>query len=88
MKPEDQLRQAITQRVEAFAEEKGYAFSAAKEAIIRDMARMHQRFGDFYCPCQLENSPATVCICEAVKKGLVELEGACFCHFFLKQPEE
>lgn len=84
MKSEQELRQEITGRVEAFAEARGYCFSAAKESIIGDLVRMYQRFGDFYCPCQLENTPATVCVCEAVKNGLVELEGACFCYFIVK----
>lgn len=83
-KSEEQLRREITSRVEAFAKERDYSFSAAKDAIISDLVRMHQRFGDFYCPCQLENTPTTVCVCEAVKNGLVEVEGECFCHFFVK----
>lgn len=79
----EELRKAITERVEAFAKENGYSFSESKDAVINDLVRMHKRFGDYYCPCQMDNTPATVCVCESVRNGLVDAEGACFCYFFV-----
>ena len=82
--PGDNLRQEIARRAEAFVREHGYAFSEHKEAVLDDLVRMHQKYGDFYCPCQPDNNADTVCICAAVRRGLVETEGACYCHFILK----
>lgn len=76
---EDKLAE-IRRRVEAFAAERGYTLSDNKENILADLVRMHDRFGDFYCPCQMGNTPDTLCVCTAAQNGLVEAEGACFCY--------
>ncbi len=82
MTPEDRLTE-IRRRVEAFAAERGYQLSENQENILKDLVRMHDRFGDFYCPCQPTRGSETVCVCSAAKNGLVELEGACFCGLVL-----
>lgn len=71
-------------RLEAFCRERGYVLSPSKDAIVRDMANMRELVGDFYCPCQPGNTPDTVCVCLAVRQGLVDIDGACFCHLVLK----
>ena len=79
----NQLLELITQRAEAFAIERRYAFSAAKPKILRELVKMHQRFGDFYCPCQAENAEHTVCVCEEVRDGYVDVVGKCHCNLFV-----
>jgi hypothetical protein len=37
---------------------------------------------DGYCPCLVERSPATKCVCEEFKEQ--ETEGACHCGRFIK----
>ena len=73
-------------RLEAFCRERGYVLSPSKEAIIRDMVAMRGISGDFYCPCQPENTPDTVCVCLPARQGLVDEQGACFCYLVLKGP--
>ena len=85
--PDDKLRDEITLRLEAFCAEHGYMFSESRGPLIEDLVQMHKLAGDFYCPCQVENTPETVCICSAVKNGLVEEQGACFCGLVLRGHE-
>ncbi len=82
--PDDKLRDEIIRRLEAFCAEHGYILSKSGGLIIKDLVRMHNLLGDFYCPCQAENTRKTVCICSAVRNGLVEKEGACFCDLILR----
>lgn len=81
---EDKLAE-IRRRVEAFAAERGYHLSEYQDNILQDLVRMHDLLGDFYCPCQVDNTPDTICVCTAVRHGLVESEGACFCYLILKE---
>ena len=76
----------MARRADAFVRERGYVLSPHKEAVLDDLVKMHQRCGDFYCPCQPENNADTVCVCAAVRRGLVEAEGDCYCHLILKGP--
>ncbi len=74
---DEKLREEITERIESYARDKGYVFSRAKDKLIRELVRMHQRFGDFYCPCQPENIEETICVCDEVKTGYVDEIGRC-----------
>ncbi|MDO8670835.1 MAG: hypothetical protein Q7O66_05320 [Dehalococcoidia bacterium] len=74
---DEKLRVAIADRIDSFARSGGYGFSPAKEKIVRELVRMHKRFGDFYCPCQPENVEETVCVCTEVKAGYVDEIGRC-----------
>jgi len=85
MSSREELLQEIAERVERFAQERGYALSEIKDNILNDIVNMYQRFGDFYCPCQPENADDTICVCTAVRQGLVEAEGACFCYLFVAE---
>jgi len=71
--------QEITSRLEAFCRERGMKLSADRGPLLADLVQMRKLWGDYYCPCQPERSPETVCVCEAVKDGLVDVMGACFC---------
>ncbi len=81
---DEELQQRITSVVSAFAAEKGYVLSPAKDAILGDMVNMYKKYGDFYCPCQIDNNEDTICVCSAVRGGMVDADGACFCYLFLK----
>jgi hypothetical protein len=59
----------ITARAEAFAAERGYAFSRVKDRILKELVKMRNLCGEFYCPCVPENTAATVCVCEEVRSG-------------------
>ena len=75
----------ISARAETFALERGYGFSSAREKILRELVKMFQRFGDFYCPCQSENAAHTVCVCEEVRTGYVDEIGKCHCNLFVSR---
>jgi ferredoxin-thioredoxin reductase catalytic subunit len=74
-------------RVNDFCREKGYRLAPDAEPILRDMVKFKQMTGDFYCPCQAQRSPETVCICQPVRNGLVDLMGACFCNLILSDKD-
>ncbi len=84
----EKRRRELEARLEEFCRERGYVLSPSKDAIIRDMVSMRELTGDFYCPCQPSNSPDTVCVCLPARQGMVDEEGACFCHLILKNEEK
>lgn len=84
---DEELKREITRRLEAFCAEHGHVLSESAESIIEDLVSMHRLLGNFYCPCQPDNVPETVCICSAVRNGMVEDEGACFCGLVLRGQE-
>ncbi|MBI2952970.1 MAG: hypothetical protein HYY30_01545 [Chloroflexi bacterium] len=86
---DDELLSEISARVDAFAEERGYSFSRVKDRILRELVKMHRTCGDFYCPCQAENSTATICVCEEVRnESYVELMGKCHCNLFVVEDRQ
>ena len=84
----EQPREEITRRLEEFCRDRGYVLSDNKGLIIEDLVRRYHLLGDFYCPCQVENEPDTVCVCSAARNGLIEEQGACFCGLVLACQEE
>lgn len=79
MATRDNLAEQILRRLEEFSSRRGYVLDPTPDPLINDLVNMHRLFGDYYCPCQPARGPDTVCVCSAVEKGLVDLEGACFC---------
>lgn len=77
------LLEEITARAEDFAVQRGYGFSSARAKILRELVKMCQQFGDFYCPCQAENAAHTICVCEEVRDGYVDDVGKCHCNLFV-----
>jgi ferredoxin-thioredoxin reductase catalytic subunit len=73
----------LRERVSEFCRSAGYELSPQADEILEDVARMKEMTGDFYCPCQTQKLPETVCICQPVRQGLVDLMGACFCGLIL-----
>ena len=80
----EQLRQRVT----AFCTEAGYQLSPQADAILRDIVNMKQQFGDYYCSCQPQRLPETVCVCQPVRNGLVKLMGSCFCDLILSNNKD
>jgi ferredoxin-thioredoxin reductase catalytic subunit len=82
---DEELLSEITARANVFAAERGYAFSRVKDRILKELVKMRQLTGEFYCPCVAENSAATICPCEEVRTGAyVEQMGKCHCNLFVK----
>ena len=71
--PETEIRE----RVDTYARMKGYVFNEDKKEVMQGLLQKHEQFGDFYCPCRLENIPDNVCPCLDTRKGEVQREGAC-----------
>jgi ferredoxin-thioredoxin reductase catalytic subunit len=82
---DNQEVRVLRERVAEFCERSGYRLSSQADSILFDMTKMKQVVGDFYCPCQAQKTPETVCVCEAVRKGLVDIMGACFCGLILSK---
>lgn len=73
----------LKQRVASFCQEAGYQLAPQADAILRDIIRMKQLAGDFYCPCQAQRSAETVCVCQSARNGLVDVLGSCFCNLII-----
>ncbi|MFW5971240.1 MAG: ferredoxin-thioredoxin reductase catalytic domain-containing protein, partial [Desulfovermiculus sp.] len=71
--PESEIRE----RVDTYAEMKGYVFNEDKELVLEGLLQKYEAYGDFYCPCRLENIPENVCPCLDTRKGEVRREGVC-----------
>ncbi|MGD9962864.1 MAG: ferredoxin-thioredoxin reductase catalytic domain-containing protein [Thermoplasmata archaeon] len=74
----------IRDRVENFAELRGYRFSELKEEMIEGLLGKQKLFGDFYCPCRMMHTPEYQCPCKPTRGGDVEKDGRCYCGFFLR----
>ena len=75
----------IRKRVVAFCNERGYSLAPEAEKILRDIVRMKETAGDYYCPCRKRRHPDTVCVCKPVRNGLVDVMGSCFCNLIVAQ---
>ncbi|WP_017872816.1 ferredoxin-thioredoxin reductase catalytic domain-containing protein [Candidatus Caldatribacterium saccharofermentans] len=80
MSPEEEIRA----RVENFAQLRGYHFNEMKEPLIEALLKKYERYGDFYCPCKIDNIPENVCPCLETRQGSVERNGRCHCGLFWK----
>ena len=73
----------LRDKVTVFCHEAGYRLSPHADAILRDIVNMKQLTGDYYCPCQPRRLPETVCVCQAVRNGLVDILDTCYCNLIL-----
>jgi ferredoxin-thioredoxin reductase catalytic subunit len=78
------LEEEIRARVENFARLRGYRFNEMKEPLIKALLKKHEKYGDFYCPCKIDNIPENVCPCLETRQGSVERDGHCHCGLFWK----
>lgn len=68
----------ISERVDNFARLKGYVFSEDKELVMEGLLEKKERYGDFFCPCKIENIPENICPCLETRRGRVLKEGMCY----------
>ena len=73
----------LRKRVVAFCDERGYSLAAEAEKILRDIVRLKETAGDYYCPCRQLRHADTVCVCKPVRNGLVDVMGTCFCNLIV-----
>ncbi|NLI70741.1 MAG: hypothetical protein GX364_07765 [Firmicutes bacterium] len=78
--PEEEIRG----RIDTFARLKGLEVSDRKERIIAGLIKKFENFGDFYCPCRLENNADNVCPCKETRENLLTREKCCHCGLFCK----
>jgi len=78
--PEEEIRA----RIENFARLRNYKFNELKEPLVEGLLKKHERYGDFYCPCKIDNIPENVCPCLETRQGSVERNGRCHCGLFWK----
>jgi len=78
--PEEEIRA----RMENFARLRGYKFNELKEPLVEGLLKKYERYGDFYCPCKIDNIPENVCPCLETRQGSVERNGRCHCGLFWK----
>lgn len=81
MTPEEEIRA----RVENFARLRNYHFNEMKEPLIEALLKKYERYGDFYCPCKIDNIPENICPCLETRQGSVERDGRCHCGLFWKE---
>lgn len=77
--------QLLRDSVVTFCTKAGYFLSPEADSILRDIVHMKEIAGDYYCPCQTQQLPETVCVCQPVRNGLVDIMGVCFCNLILAQ---
>ena len=78
------LEEEIRQRIDNFARFRKYHFNEMKEALVEGLLKKHERYGDFYCPCRIDNIQENVCPCIYTRQGDVEKNGHCHCGLFWK----
>lgn len=75
----------IRDRVDGFAELRGYTFNEMKEEIIDGLLAKRNAFGDFYCPCRLDHSADFQCPCKPTRSNDVDKHGKCHCGLFWRK---
>ncbi len=72
----------ITGRIDRFAEQRGFVFSEDKDLVVEGLLQKESMFGDFYCPCRIENIEENICPCLETRSGSVRRDGHCRCGLF------
>ncbi|MCR6544424.1 ferredoxin-thioredoxin reductase catalytic domain-containing protein [Dehalobacterium formicoaceticum] len=67
----------IVERIDNYAQLKGYIFKENKQEIIDGLLAKNERYGDFFCPCRFDNIQENVCPCKETRQGYVNREGSC-----------
>lgn len=76
----------IGERVDNFARLRSYVFHGdMKDLVLEGLLQKKQMYGDFYCPCRLENIPENICPCLETRSNRVRKEGRCRCGLFWKE---
>lgn len=77
-----QAEAEITERIDNFAQMRGYVFNEDKELFIKGLLTKKSRYGDFFCPCRFQNIPENICPCLDTRMGRVRKNGSCLCGLF------
>ncbi len=77
----------LGKRVTAFCAKAGYKLSPDAENILRDIVKMKEATGDYYCTCQVGRAAESVWVCQPVRNGLVDVMGACFCNLIVSRKD-
>ncbi len=72
----------INGRSDRFAQQRGFVFTNHREVVIEGLLEKHSMFGNFYCPCRIENIDENVCPCLETRSGSVRRDGKCLCGLF------
>ncbi len=72
----------INGRIDRFAEMRGFVFDDGREIVVEGLLQKYEMFGDFYCPCRMENVDENVCPCLDTRSGSVKRDGHCLCGLF------
>lgn len=67
----------IYDRVNTFAELKGYVFKDTKKLVMDGLLQKKEEYGDFFCPCRFDNIPENICPCLETRQNQVKKEGMC-----------
>jgi len=81
MEPEVEIRR----RMDNFANFRKYHFNQLKDPLVEGLLAKRERFGDFYCPCKIDNIQENICPCLETRMGSVERNGKCHCGLFWKE---
>jgi ferredoxin-thioredoxin reductase catalytic chain len=55
--------------------------------IKNGLVKKFRKFGNFYCPCKLQNTPENICPCKDHVKE-IEANGICHCRLYIKNKGE
>jgi ferredoxin-thioredoxin reductase catalytic chain len=72
--------------VEKVAEERGWCLNPDSKQVnnlIKAQNLLHEKFGDYYCPCKVKKIPENVCPCEG-STAEMEKDGHCHCQLYYK----
>jgi len=75
----------INGRIDAFARLRRYVFKDTRDLVLEGLMQKKETYGDFYCPCRLENVPENICPCLETRTNRVLKEGSCRCGLFWKE---
>ena len=69
----------IRDRLTTYCEANSCHLSPDADSLIKDIVQMKCITGEYYCPCQTQRIPETICVCKPVRNGMIDIFGACFC---------
>lgn len=67
----------INERLNTFAHLRNFVFNEDRDDILTGMMQKKEKYGDFYCPCKLDNIPENICPCLETRMGQVIKKGHC-----------
>ncbi len=78
----EEPEEEIGGRIDRFARQRGFVFSEDKGLVVEGLLQKKSMFGDFFCPCRIENIEDNICPCLETRSGSVQRDGRCRCGLF------